>query len=135
TSHMINARHENVEEAVQRLTLRRGVDAIIDFVSTPSSISSGFASLAPEGKLVLLGHFHPGDPLHIDDPQDVIRKEISILGSRYATKHEFREAIEMVERGLIEPVVTSVYKFEDADKALRDVEEGNVAGRAVIEFV
>lgn len=131
--HVINAKKEKVEEAVQTLTLRSGVDAVIDFVSSPSSISSAFASLAPQGKLVLLGHFHPGDPLHIDDPQDVIRKEISILGSRYATKQEFREAIEMVERGLIKPVITSLYKFEDTDKALRDVEDGKVLGRAVVE--
>lgn len=133
-THVINARHENVEEAVQRLTLRRGVDAVIDFVSSPSSISGGFASLAQQGKLVLLGHFHPGDPLYIDESQDVIRKEVSILGSRYATKQEFREAIEMVEQGLIEPVVTTTYKFEDADKALKDVEAGTVAGRAVVEL-
>ncbi len=132
-SHLINVKKEKAEEAVKRLTSKAGVDIVIDFVSSPSSISSGFKSLAPHGKLVLLGHFHPEDPLHIDDPQDVIRKEISILGSRYATKQEFREAIEMVERGLIEPVVTSVYKFKDTDQALRDVEEGKVAGRAVVE--
>jgi D-arabinose 1-dehydrogenase-like Zn-dependent alcohol dehydrogenase len=108
------------------------MDAVIDFVSSPDSISSGFSSLAPSGKLVLLGHFHPEDPLHIAEPQDIIRKEISIMGSRYATKQEFREAIEMVERRLIEPVVTSIYDFAQADKALLDVEEGKIGGRAVI---
>ncbi len=132
-SQLINVKKEKAEEAVKRLTSKAGVDIVIDFVSSPTSIASGFKSLGPHGKLVLLGHFHPEDPLHIDDPQDVIRKEISILGSRYATKQEFREAIEMVERGLIEPVVTSVYKFKDTDQALRDVEDGKVAGRAVVE--
>ncbi len=133
-THAIDARQDRVTETVREITKNRGVNAVIDFVSRPSTISSGFASLSPQGKLVLLGHFHEEDPLHIADPQDIIRKEISILGSRYATKQEFREAIEMVERGIIEPVVTSVYDFKDADRALKDVEEGKVPGRAVIKL-
>jgi propanol-preferring alcohol dehydrogenase len=131
-THLISAKKENIEEVVRTLTSKQGVESVIDFVSSRSSIASGYKSLAPHGKLVLLGHFHPEDPLHIDDPQDVIRKEISILGSRYATKQEFREAIEMVERKMVEPVVTSVYKFTDTDQALQDVEDGRVPGRAVV---
>ncbi len=134
-SYLIDARQGKIAETVKELTNNKGVHTVIDFVSSPSTISSGFGSLAPQGKLVLLGHFHPQNPLHINDPQDIIRKEISILGSRYATKNEFREAIEMVERGMIKPVVTSLYKFEDTDKALRDVEESKVSGRAVVELL
>ena len=133
-THAINMSQGHVVETVKRLTDNKGVNTVIDFASRPSTISSGFSSLAPNGKLVLLGHFHPEDPLHLDDPQDIIRKEISILGSRYATKQEFREAIDIVERGLIKPVVTARYKFEDADKALSDVEEGKISGRAVVEI-
>jgi D-arabinose 1-dehydrogenase-like Zn-dependent alcohol dehydrogenase len=132
--HLIDARKSKVVDTVKELTQNKGVHTAIDFVSRSDSISNGFASLASQGKLVLLGHFHPEEPLHISDPQDIIRKEISILGSRYATKQEFREAIEMVERGMIKPVVTKIYKFEDSDKALRDVEDGKIPGRAVIEF-
>jgi D-arabinose 1-dehydrogenase-like Zn-dependent alcohol dehydrogenase len=133
-SHLIDTKKGKVSETIKELTQNKGVNTVIDFVSSPDSISSGFSSLAPQGKLVLLGHFHPEDPLHISDPQDVIRKEISILGSRYATKQEFRDAIEMVERGMIKPVVSTIYKFEDSDKALKDVEEGKVSGRAVVEI-
>lgn len=133
-SHLIDASKGDVVETINRLTNNKGVHVVIDFVSRPSTVSSGYSSLSPNGKLVLLGHFHPEDPLHIDDPQDVIRKEISIMGSRYATKQEFREAIELVERGLVKPVVTAPYKFEDSDKALLDVEEGRIAGRAVVEI-
>lgn len=130
----IDASKEKVAEKVREITHGRGVTTVIDFVSRPTTISEGFASLSPQGKLVLLGHFHAEDPLHISDPQDIIRKEISIMGSRYASKHEFREAIEMVEKGMIKPVVTSLYKFEDTDVALTDVEEGKIAGRAVVEL-
>lgn len=133
-THLIDVSQGRVVETVKRLTNDKGVNTVIDFASRPATISSGFSSLSPHGKLVLLGHFHPEDPLHIGDPQDVIRKEISILGSRYATKQEFRDAIEIVERGLIKPVVTARYKFEEADKALLDVEEGRIAGRAVVEI-
>jgi propanol-preferring alcohol dehydrogenase len=138
-SYAINARKEDVPLEISKLTragesesMSAGVDSVIDFVSSRESIEKGFASLRAGGKLVLLGHFHPEDPFHLDDPQTIIRKELSILGSRYATKQEFREAIELVERGLIKPVVTHVYDFEDADMALLDVEEGKVAGRAVV---
>jgi D-arabinose 1-dehydrogenase-like Zn-dependent alcohol dehydrogenase len=133
-TYLIDSKENKVVETIKDLTQNKGVHTVIDFVSARSTVSNGFSSLAPQGKLVLLGHFHPEDPLHIKDPQDIIRKEISILGSRYATKQEFREAIQMVEKGLIKPVVTSHYKFEDTDKALHDVEEGMVSGRAVVEL-
>ncbi|MDG6995513.1 MAG: zinc-binding dehydrogenase [Nitrososphaerota archaeon] len=133
-AHGINAKAEEVSEAAKKLTGGRGVDCVIDFVSSPSTVSSGFDSLAPQGRLVLVGHFHPEDPLHLVDPQSMIRKEITITGSRYASKHEFREAIDLVEKGKVEPVVTSLYKFNDTDKALLDVEEGRVPGRAVMTF-
>jgi propanol-preferring alcohol dehydrogenase len=132
--HTINAEEEKIDESVGRLTRKKGVDIAIDFVSSPKSTSAAFQSLAPQGKLVLLGHFHPEDPLHLEDPQAIIRNEISIIGSRYATKGELREAIEMVEKGLVEPVVTKTYRFDEADKALEDVEEGKIAGRAVLEI-
>lgn len=130
----IDANQPQFVEIVKKLTDSKGVNAVIDFVSRPSTISNGFSCLSPNGKIVLLGHFHPEDPLHIGDPQDVIRKEISIMGSRYATKQEFREAIDMVEKGLIKPVVTARYRFEEADAALRAVEEGKISGRAVVEI-
>ncbi|MDG6907786.1 MAG: zinc-binding dehydrogenase [Nitrososphaerota archaeon] len=128
----INAKEEKVAEAAKKLTRGRGVDCVIDFVSSPSSVTSSYESLSPQGRLVLVGHFHPEDPLHLADPQSIIRKEISIMGSRYASKQEFREAIDLVEKGKIEPVVTSQYAFDEIDKALLDVEEGRVPGRAVI---
>jgi D-arabinose 1-dehydrogenase-like Zn-dependent alcohol dehydrogenase len=133
-THLIDARKSKVVETIKEMTHNKGVNTVIDFVSGPDSISNGYSSLSPQGKLVLLGHFHPEDPLHIGDPQDIIRKEISILGSRYATKQEFREAIEMVERGMIKPVVTRVYKFEESDMALKDVEAGKISGRTVVGF-
>jgi D-arabinose 1-dehydrogenase-like Zn-dependent alcohol dehydrogenase len=133
-SYQIDTRRVEVSKIIKELTQNKGVHSVIDFVSSSDSISSGFSSLAPQGKLVLLGHFHPDKSLNIGDPQDIIRKEISILGSRYATKREFREAIEMVEREMIRPIVTKVYKFEDADEALRDVEAGKVSGRAVVRI-
>jgi propanol-preferring alcohol dehydrogenase len=83
-SHTINANTHDVPRKVMGITEKAGVDAAIDFVSSEESTKAAYESLAPAGRLVLLGHFHPNAKLEFDDPQATIRKELSVLGSRYA---------------------------------------------------
>jgi cytosine/adenosine deaminase-related metal-dependent hydrolase len=54
------------------------------------------------------------------------------MGSRYALRHEVEQAIRLVARGLVRPVVDDVLPLERANEALERLEHGRVQGRLVL---
>jgi D-arabinose 1-dehydrogenase-like Zn-dependent alcohol dehydrogenase len=62
----------------------------------------------------------------------MLYKELMLMGSRYATKQEVAESLELVARGDIWPLVTEVGKMADAEAIHGKVERGEVTGRAAI---
>ncbi len=56
----------------------------------------------------------------------LIRSEIVVTGSRYVTRQE------LVRQGKIKPVVTHSFSLEETNRALDLVEQGQIAGRAVV---
>ena len=63
----------------------------------------------------------------------LLLKELELLGSRYATRQQVMETLELVARGELWPLVTETYRLEDAEKVHARLEKGLVTGRAVIE--
>jgi D-arabinose 1-dehydrogenase-like Zn-dependent alcohol dehydrogenase len=55
-----------------------------------------------------------------------------VLGSRYATRLELRQALGLVSRGLVRPVVSGIVPLEEANEALAMVREDRVTGRVVV---
>ncbi|MEQ9009254.1 MAG: hypothetical protein RLP12_15330, partial [Ekhidna sp.] len=55
-----------------------------------------------------------------------------IMGSKYATKSEVREALDLVASGAVWPVVTEIRPLADAEALHQRVESGLVIGRAAI---
>ena len=54
------------------------------------------------------------------------------MGSRYCTKQDVIDSLELVARGEVWPIVTEKYSLEDADKVHDRLEKGLVTGRAAI---
>ena len=62
----------------------------------------------------------------------LLDKEAVVMGSRYATKQEVIDSLNLVARGEIWPLVTDIRKMSEAE-ALHDcVEKGSVIGRAAL---
>ena len=53
------------------------------------------------------------------------KKELNVFGSRNALKEDFVEVIDLVKNGKIplEKVITNVYKFDDAARAFKELDE------------
>jgi propanol-preferring alcohol dehydrogenase len=128
---VINARvFPAFDEEARRLTAGQGVDAVLDFVSRPETLQASLRSLGTAGRLVVLG-VSPDMTLSFNAAQ-LIRSEIVVTGSRYVTRQELTETIELVHQGKIKPVVTHTFSLEETNRALELVEQGQVAGRAVV---
>ena len=125
----VDASRGRVAEQLLELTGGRGIDVAIDFVSSASTIEAAFAALGKGGRLVTLGG-NPGK--FTASPGDVLRKEIELLGSRYATKAEVVESLELVARGELWPMVTEKVPLAQAEAIHERLDKGLITGRAAL---
>ncbi|MFQ5879365.1 MAG: alcohol dehydrogenase catalytic domain-containing protein, partial [Dehalococcoidia bacterium] len=128
---VINARGESVAEAARRLTDGKGVEACVDFVGLPQTAAAGIDSLGRAGTYVIIG-VQPGTfPLNITR---LIGPEQVITGSRYSTKQELAETIEVVARGLVKPVVGQRVPLEEVGSLFEMLESETLPGRGALTF-
>ncbi len=126
---VIDASKGNVAEALIELTGGRGVDAAIDFVSATSTLEAGVEALAKGGRMVTLGG--AGQPFQASS-MAMLHKELDLLGSRYVTRREILDCLDLVAGGEVWPIVTDIRKLEEAEAIHERVENGEVIGRAAL---
>ena len=130
-SEFINPNSNSKKEVIEDFTNNSGLDVVIDFVSSKSSLETGTELLGSGGRLVTLGG--SGEFFNIDSGNMLI-KEIEIIGSRYCSKQEVIDSLNLVSRGLITPLVTEKVSPYQANDLHERIEKGNVIGRAGIIF-
>jgi acryloyl-coenzyme A reductase len=93
-------------------------------------MAESIRSLKWGGRLVLVGNVTAGTfPLSLGL---VILKGLSVLGSVGSTVRTMREALEMMARGTVKPVVREV-RLEDYEAAFSSLREGRSIGRFVFK--
>ena len=95
--------HGRVAEQLLDLTKGQGVDVVIDYVSATATLEAGAKALGRRGRLVTLGG--SGKPFQAS-AADMLNKEQDLLGSRYVTRSEILESLDLVARGEVFPLVT-----------------------------
>jgi D-arabinose 1-dehydrogenase-like Zn-dependent alcohol dehydrogenase len=126
---VVDASGGRTVEALLDLTGGRGVDVVIDYVSATSTLEAGAKALGRRGRLVTLGG--AGKSFNASS-MDMLLKEQSLLGSRYVTRAEIVETMELVARREVWPLVTEVRPLEEAEAVHEKVERGEVIGRAAL---
>lgn len=81
------------------LTGSNGFDVVFDATGNRLSMETGFKFVAHGGRYVLISVVN--DSITFSDP-DFHRKEMTLLGSRNATNHDFQQVIEAIGDGQIE---------------------------------
>ncbi|MCH8062879.1 MAG: zinc-binding dehydrogenase [Chloroflexi bacterium] len=130
---VINSLDGPFNEEALRLTGGRGVDVVVELVGRPDTMTASIRSLDKGGRLVFVGFYDVSASIDFR-PSYIMQREITFTGSRYCSRQELAEAVEMVARGQIRPVVTRTCKLEEADEVLRSIERMEIAGRACVEF-
>lgn len=126
---IVDASAGKVTEALFDLTGGRGVDVVIDYVSVASTLEAGAKALGVRGRLVTLGG--AGQFFNVS-ALDMLLKEQDLLGSRYVTRSEILETLDLVARGEVWPLVTDIRPLEEAEALHERVERGEVTGRAAL---
>ncbi len=126
---VVDASGGGVAQALLDLTRGEGVDVAIDYVSSTSTLEAGAHALGRRGRLVILG----GAAQRFEVPsRELLLKEQDLLGSRYVTRSEILETLDLVVRGEVWPIVTEVRPLAEAEALHERIERGLVTGRAAL---
>ena len=103
---------------------------VIDYVSATATLEAGAKALGRHGRLVTLGG--SGKTFQAS-AVDMLYKEQDLLGSRYVTRSEVVESLDLVARGEVFPLVSVLRPLAEAEAVHELVERGEVIGRAVLQ--
>ena len=124
--HLITADGGQVA-AVLELTGGNGAEAVIDFVGEGGAIEDGIAMLRRAGNYYVIGY---GGKLQVPTI-DVISTEINFIGNLVGSYNDLAELMVLAAQGKV-TLHTSTYPLSDYARALKDLDEGNVRGRAIL---
>lgn len=133
---VVDPRNGELSEQVLAATGGQGVDCAIDLVATSATLEACIRSLAPAGRLVIVGNRPKAvfgeDPTFRVDPGLVLRKMLEIHGSRYVSLAELGQTLELLRQKRLRAVVTRTFPLEEAETAHRLLRDNRIAGRAAL---
>jgi alcohol dehydrogenase, propanol-preferring len=118
-------------DALEQLAKAAGepIRAVIDLVGNPATAQLGFDCLTKGGKLVIVGLFGGGAPWAL--PLIPI-KAVTIQGSYVGNLRETQELLDLVRTRNIVPIPVTPMPLARANDALRELQKGQLVGRAVL---
>jgi propanol-preferring alcohol dehydrogenase len=128
---VVDASACDVAEALLDMTRGQGVDVAIDYVCKAPTLEAGAKALGIHGRLVILAGSGQGQYFQASVP-DIRGKEQDLLGSRYVTRTEILETLDLVARGEVWPLVSDIRPLEEAEALHERLERGQVTGRAAL---
>ncbi len=128
-------------EEVRRITGKRGVPVVVDFVGAPY-MAENVASLAPQGRIVVVGTL--GGPKAPVDLGLLMRARGSVVGTVLrprplfekiqATQAFAREVMPLVAAGRVRPVLDRAWPAAEVQAAHEQLERNDSFGKVVLEF-
>ena len=126
--HCVNPHEADTVEALRDLG-GGGIDVAVDFVSSRETLEAGARALGRGGRLVTLGG---ASQAFEAQASDMLEKELVLMGSRYATRQEVIDSLDLCARGEIRPLVTETAAMDGAEALHARIEKGKVTGRAAV---
>ncbi|MGH3652325.1 NAD(P)-dependent alcohol dehydrogenase [Glutamicibacter sp.] len=117
----------NEMATVHNLTDGQGAEVILDFVGEGGAVETGLGMLKRAGSYFVIGY---GGELRVPTI-DIISSEINFVGNLVGTYNDLVELMALAAAGKVK-LHTVKYSFSDFDRALDDLNNGRVRGRAVL---
>lgn len=126
---VINTQKEDLFAEVNGLTKGIGCDVVFDNIGTHESMKTSLKICSRGGMVIVVGYT---DKTFEGDLYNLMIQEKEIIGTRASTRNDLAQAVELVEKNLIKPYVSDIFKFEDINIGLKNLRDGNVMGRSVL---
>jgi NADPH:quinone reductase-like Zn-dependent oxidoreductase len=127
----VNYAEEDVGRAVRRLTVKRGVDLVIDSAGGPS-LEASMRALRKGGRLINAGAT-AGTKSEID-VRRLFWNQIEIIGSTMGSISDVSEMLRMVGGTGLRPLIDRTVTLDESLDALRRLERGEQFGKLVVTF-
>lgn len=130
---------DGFKDAVASLTDGHGVDVVMDVVGG-RVFTDSLRSLAPQGRLLVVG-FASGEGIPEVKVNRLLLNNVDVRGvgwGAYAMvrpgymSEQWAALLPLVENGTINPPIGTTYAFEDVGRALADIDERRILGKAVV---
>lgn len=110
-----------------------GANKVIDATGNAHSMNAAINLLGFAGTLVFVG-LHPGEVTL--NPAYLIKKDIRVAASRAALSHEFKDVIQAISSGKINPLpmITQTLDFKSIDQSLPQLLKDKELIKALIEY-
>ncbi|MBO1765546.1 NAD(P)-dependent alcohol dehydrogenase [Allobranchiibius sp. GilTou38] len=114
-------------DQVMELTGGKGAEVVIDFVGEGGSTKEGIAMTRQGGDYLIVGY---GE--NIDVPTiDLVSTEVNIIGNLVGSYNDLVELMALAAQGKV-TLHTAKYPLDDFQKAIDDLYNGRVRGRAIL---
>lgn len=120
----------DIPAEVRRITLKRGVEVVLDSVGEQTWERS-VRCLGRAGRLVTCGG--TSGPMVVTDVRKLFWYQYSILGSTMGNHQEYQEIVRLAGRGKLWPVVDEVYPLDAAVQAFSRLGQARQFGKLVLE--
>jgi NADPH:quinone reductase len=135
----IDTTKDDFATVIRSMTDGAGVNVVIDLLGG-AALAGNLAALASRGRLVLVGLLGgSGAPL---DLNLMLRKRLTIVGTTLrarpieekmaATRRFAEHVVPWLSRGLVRPVIDSVFAFDDVADAQARMESNELFGKVVL---
>jgi propanol-preferring alcohol dehydrogenase len=120
--YIINGKNEDAVARIREITGNRGADAAIDCSGSPIAENQALDCVRPHGRVAFVGESRE---TAIRPSEQLIRKQVTLIGSWYFPIQEYEEITEFIVRKKIpvEKLVTHTFNLEEAEKAFRMFDE------------
>jgi NADPH:quinone reductase-like Zn-dependent oxidoreductase len=111
-------------------TNKRGVDLVVDNVGT--TFMQSLRALRKGGRLLTVGN--SGAPKFEIDNRYIFAKHLSIIGSTMGTLQDFREVMDLVVAGKLQPIVDKTFRLHEAASAQERLWKNENFGKITLEI-
>jgi NADPH:quinone reductase-like Zn-dependent oxidoreductase len=127
---VINYNETDFVEEIMKRTGKRGVDAVIEHVGG-DFLGKSVKCLTRGGRVVTVG----GTKSYQCDVEVnyIFHKELSIIGSNSATKHDLQAMMPLLGSGKLKAVIDRVFPLQEAAEAHRYLESAKQFGKVILK--
>lgn len=120
---IINLDEENLFESIHSITKGKMADLVIDASNSVIGFQDRINVLRKNGKMITIGIPHLYASVDISD---IVRREISIIGSMCYTKGDFQDCINLVldKKVVVKPIISHKVNINNFGEGLRLIESG-----------
>lgn len=124
------SKNEDWSKAVFLATNKRGVDVVVDNVGT--TFMQSLRALRKGGRLLTVGN-SAGPKIEIDN-RYLFAKHLSIIGSTMSTLEDFKEVMDLIVTGKLQPIMDKTYPLREAALAQERLWKNENFGKITLEI-